>query len=73
MRKHELYSTAIVAKNIFTHNGETDLREGECVGVKFLAIVPNRLYRRDEPVFEVYKDGKFYGHVYENALRDFVL
>lgn len=72
--KYALFCTAEVAAHIATENAENDLREGEIVGIKYFAIARNHLYRRDEPVYAVTRqDGTFYGHVYANSLRNFVL
>ena len=71
--KYELFATARIARHMFTENGERDLPEGECVGVKYRLTARNQLYRRDEPVFTVSHNGQMWGDVYANALCDFIL
>lgn len=73
-KKYELFKTAIINNHFFTHNGEFDLTKGTVVGIKFRCIAPNKLYRRDEPVYSVIlQNGLFYGDLYANALTNFVL
>jgi hypothetical protein len=72
--KYTMFSTAVVAKNVFTENGANDLPVGTHVAVKYHATVRNQLFRRDEPVYAIYKQGgEFWGHLYANALDNFVL
>ena len=72
--KYQSFKTAIVNKSIVTHNAENDLQPGEIVGIKYAGTVKNHLYQRNEPLYEVTRiGGHFYGHVYANALKDFVL
>jgi len=71
--KYRLFATARVASNVFTENGKSDLREDEPVAVFFQFNARNQLYRRSEPVYEIQKDGKFWGFLYASALKDFVL
>jgi len=71
--KFALYRTARVARHVHTENGADDLVPGEFVGVEFFRVARNQLYRRDEPVYTVTKNGRVWGMVYANALSDFVL
>jgi hypothetical protein len=71
--KRALYKTAVVARHIFTNNGDADLPAGAFVGIAFIGEHRNQLYRREEAVYAVTHDGKFWGHLYANCLRDFVL
>lgn len=72
-KKYELFKTAEIAKNVFTNNGENDLPEGEIVGIQYFTTARNQIYRRMEPVYSVTVNGKFWGQVYANTLRNFVL
>lgn len=71
--KEALYRTAIVAQHVLTHNGEHDLNAGDVVGVSYIGHQPNKLYRRNEAVYAITRDGAFWGHLYANGLKDFVL
>lgn len=72
--KYALFNTAVVAKAIVTHNAENDLHVGDIVGIKYAGTVKNMLYKRYEPIYEVTRiGGMFYGYVYANTLKDFVL
>lgn len=67
-RKYEIYSSAEVARHLFCENGD-DVPEGTPVGVQFMGVVRNQLYKRDEPIYKLTT-----GHVvYANALACFVL
>jgi hypothetical protein len=67
-RKYQLYTSADVARNLFGENG-ADVPAGTPVGVKFIGVRRNQLYKRDEPVYQITT-----GHVvYANALSSFVL
>lgn len=68
--KYRLFQTATIAKNIFTHNGENDLREGEIVGIEYFTTARNTLFKRDEPVYII--KGKDHT-LYANCLKDFIL
>ena len=73
-KKYELFKTAIINTNLLTHNGDFDLTKGTIVGIKFRCIAPNKLYRRNEPVYSVtLQNGLFWGDVYANSLTNFVL
>ena len=66
--KYALYSSADVACNLFGENG-ADVSAGTPVGIKFLGVRRNQLYKRDEPIYQLTT-----GHVvYANALNCFVL
>jgi len=68
--KYRLFQTARIASNVFTHNADNDLREGEYVGIKYFCDAYNKLYRRTEPVYHIIgKDCDLYA----NALADFCL
>lgn len=74
MKKVELYRTAVVARNVATHNSEGDLAEGTHVGVRYVCDAYNALRRQTEPVYRVTLiGGKEWGDMYGNCLRDFVL
>jgi hypothetical protein len=67
-KKYQLYTSAEVARHLFGENGQ-DVPEGTPVGVKFVGVVRNQLYRRDEPIYQLTT-----GHVvYANCLSCFVL
>ena len=67
-RKYEIYSSAEVARHLFGETGE-DVPEGTPVGVQFMGVVLNQLYKRQEPIYKLTT-----GHVvYANALACFVL
>lgn len=66
-RKYELFCTARIATHIFTENGAHDLAEGTIVPLRFLRVVHNRMFRRDEPVYNIGDRD-----VYASALADFV-
>lgn len=69
-----MYKTAVVAKHVYTHNGENDLCKGTIVGVKYRFDAVNKLYNRTEAVFTVtLQGGKIWGDVYASVLDDFVL
>lgn len=76
-RKYELYSSACVSANVFTHDGDQDLQQGEPVGVKYLRTAYNGMRRRYEPIYTVTvsKQGQreTWGCLFANALGDFVL
>jgi hypothetical protein len=73
--KYTGFKTATIAKNVFTLNGELDLREGDFVSVEFSQIARNQLYGREEPIYRVRKslDGPVIACLYGNAMADFVL
>lgn len=74
VRKAALYRTAVIARDIFTHNGEDDLQAGTIVGVRYRCTAWNAMYRRGEDVYTVtLQGGRVYGDMYENCLREFVL
>jgi hypothetical protein len=67
-KKYELYRTADVVRHLFGENGQ-DVPEGTPVGVRFLGVRRNQLYKRDEPIYQLTT-----GHVvYANCLGSFVL
>ena len=68
--KYESFKTAKMNCNVFTHNGENDLKENQCVAVKFSCNAWNQLYKRYEPVYEINNSSIF---VYGAGLKDFVL
>lgn len=68
--KYRMFSSAVIAKNIVTHNGEQDMEEGQIVGIEFLCEARNQLFRRDEPVYKI-KGTDI--NLYANCLRDFVI
>ncbi len=73
-RKYEMFKTARTASRVFTENGEHDLAKGASVSIEFLRVAPNRLFRRDEPVYAVRDtSGEFRGYFYANTLADFCL
>jgi len=72
--KAALYRTAVVKGHIFTHNGEQDLPAGTIVGVAFLCLARNQMFKRYEPIYTVtLQGGQHWGNLYESALTDFVL
>lgn len=71
--KYRLYSTAVIARHIFTENGDDDLAPGTIVRVKFDRVARNQLHKRDEPVYRVEAQGEFQGYFYANVLTNFVL
>lgn len=68
--KYRLFKTAVIAKHVFTENGEHDLREGQHVGIKFRCVNKNPLYRRYEPIYTIIGTDS---DLYANCLKDFVL
>ncbi len=71
--KYTLFKTAIVNTNVLTHNGESDLHKGEYVALEWAGNVWNHLFRRQEPIYRVSKNGKEWGTLYASALADFCL
>ena len=72
--KCPLYKTAELATHVFTNNGDDDLSAGTIVGVSYIGQQLNQMHKRDEPVFAVtLQGGRFWGHLYANALDRFVL
>lgn len=69
-RKYELFKTAIIARDIITHNGDDDIKAGTCVGIEYFCTAPNKLFRRNEPVYRIAGTER---HLYANCLADFVL
>lgn len=69
----ELYRTAQVQGNIFTHNGEHDLPAGEIVEVKYRCEAYNALHKKNMAVYSVFHAGTYWGDLYETALTGFVL
>ena len=69
-KKYELFRTAVVAANVFTHNGEHDLREGQHVGIKYRCTARNQLYKRMEPIYSLTNHDH---DLYASTLKDFVL
>jgi hypothetical protein len=68
--KYQLFKTAKVRNHVLTHNGESDLEAGACVGLEYAGIVRNQLYRRDEPIYHI----KGTEHtLYASNLTDFCL
>ncbi len=67
-KKYQLYTSAEVARHLFGEDGQ-GVPEGTFVGVKFVGVVRNQLYRRDEPVYQLTT-----GHVvFANCLSFFIL
>jgi len=69
-KKYELFKTAVVATNIFTHDGWDDLRQGEIVAIRYAGEYNNPLYRRKEPMYQINDKKQF---LYANYLSNFVL
>lgn len=66
--KYSLFKTATTRANFFGANGD-DVSEGTIVGLEYLGVRRNQLYKRDEPVYRLNT-----GHtVYANSLVNFVL
>ena len=72
--KAACYRTAIVARHVVTDARRRDLPAGEIVGVRFRFMAWNDLRREREPVYAITRqDGAYWGDLYANCLRDFVL
>lgn len=72
--KKSFYKTAIVKCNIYTHNGENDIRAGSFVSVTYAGERWNQLFRREESIFYVAAPGnKIQATLYEGALTGFCL
>lgn len=71
-RKYKLFKSADMATNLFGENG-ADIAAGTPVGIKFLGVRRNQLYKRDEPIYEITSGANGYHVVYANALTSFVL
>jgi len=71
--KYKNYRTALVASHVFTENGTSDLRQGECVGIAYARTEFNGLYNRFEPVYAVTANGNQWGEMFASTLADFVL
>jgi len=69
-KKYELFQTAQIAANVFSHDGEQDLPEGKHVAIQYRCTAFNRLYRRNEPVYTIVGTGR---DLYANTLKNFVL
>ena len=68
--KYQLFKTAKVRNHVVTHNGESDLEAGACVGLEYAGTVRNQLYRREEPIYRI----KGTEHtLYASNLTDFCL
>ena len=66
--KYSLFKTATTRVNFFGENG-ADVLEGTIVGLEYLGVRCNQLYKRDEPIYRLNT-----GHtVYANSLVNFVL
>jgi hypothetical protein len=67
-KKYSLFKTATTTAHFFGED-VNDLPEGTIVGLEYLGVRRNQLYRRDEPIYRLNT-----GHtVYANALSSFVL
>ena len=67
-KKYSLYKTATTRANFFGANGD-DVAEGTIVGLDYLGVRRNQLYKRDEPIYRLNT-----GHtVYASSLVNFVL
>jgi hypothetical protein len=67
-KKYSLFKTATTAAHFFGEDGN-DLPEGTIVGLEYLGVRRNQLYRRDEAIYRLNT-----GHtVYANSLVNFVL
>ena len=67
-KKYSLFKTATTRVNFFGENG-ADVSEGTIVGLDYLGVRRNQLYKRDEPIYRLNT-----GHtVYANSLVNFVL
>lgn len=65
--KYALFKTAIVRNRIINESGTVE--PGQCVGLNYLGVRYNALYRRQEPIYALST-----GDVcYANNLADFVL
>lgn len=71
--KYQLFKTATVARSIFTHNAEHDIPEGTIVGLRYICTARNQLFRRDEPVYALTRNGSEDVTVYGNTLTGFTL
>ncbi len=66
-KKYALFCTAIVRNRIINESGTVE--PNECVGLKYLGVRYNSLYRRNEPLYALST-----GNVcYANNLANFVL
>lgn len=67
-KKYSLFKTATTRANFFGENG-ADVPENTIVGLEYLGVKRNQLYKRDEPIYRLNT-----GHtVYANSLFNFVL
>jgi hypothetical protein len=68
--KYQIFKTAKIRNHVLTHNGESDLEAGACVGLEYAGTVRNQLYRREEPIYRI----KGTEHtLYASNLTDFCL
>ena len=65
--KYRLFKTATVRNSIINQDGHVDA--GTIVGLEFLGVVRNQMYRRDEPVYRLTTGDTCYA----NNLTDFCL
>jgi hypothetical protein len=68
--KYQLFKTAVIASDIFTHNGEDDLKAGTHVAIQYFCTAKNCMYNRIEPVYMLVGMDRT---MYANTLKDFVL
>ena len=67
-KKYSLFKTATTRVNFFGEDGN-DVPKGTIVGLDYLGVRRNQLYKRDEPIYRLNT-----GHtVYANSLSNFVL
>jgi len=67
-KKYSLFKTATTRANFFGENG-ADVPKGTIVGLEYLGVRRNQLYKRDEPIYRLNT-----GHtVYANSLHEFTL